>query len=162
MPHKVNGVQKEAKGMPLIVLDECHKCARGSLRKSAASMIAQLHNVSLGNSCACWTTQSPLACIHGTMVMTLKLEQSCMDPVVGAMMVLLINHMCIPLCTFACVNGVCSNCYRAKNLVNETGVPTTTGKAVEVLQAELPDAAVLYSSATGVSGTDAAVHACRF
>lgn len=43
-------------------------------------------------------------------------------------------------------------CHKAKNLVNETGIPTSTGKAVEVLQAEIPNAAVLYSSATGVSG----------
>jgi P-loop containing NTP hydrolase pore-1 len=42
-------------------------------------------------------------------------------------------------------------CHKAKNLLNESGVPSNMGKAVETLQAALPNAAVLYSSATGIS-----------
>lgn len=42
-------------------------------------------------------------------------------------------------------------CHKAKNLLNDQGNPTQTGFAVEYLQERVPDAAVLYSSATGIS-----------
>ena len=48
---------------------------------------------------------------------------------------------------------------QAKNLINSTGVPTLVGKAVEVLQKEVPNAAVLYSSATGISGAESVLEA---
>ena len=42
-------------------------------------------------------------------------------------------------------------CHKAKNLMNEAGNPTLTGVAVRHIQDKLPSAAVLYSSATGIS-----------
>lgn len=42
-------------------------------------------------------------------------------------------------------------CHKAKNLMNEQGNPTLTGVAVRHIQDKLPSAAVLYSSATGIS-----------
>lgn len=42
-------------------------------------------------------------------------------------------------------------CHKAKNLMNEQGNPTLTGVAVRHIQDKLPNAAVLYSSATGIS-----------
>lgn len=44
---------------------------------------------------------------------------------------------------------VLDECHKAKNLVGEKGTSTETGLAVEALQKALPDAHVLYSSATG-------------
>lgn len=46
---------------------------------------------------------------------------------------------------------VLDECHKAKNLLNEQGLPTQTGFAVEYIQERVPDAAVLYSSATGIS-----------
>jgi hypothetical protein len=46
---------------------------------------------------------------------------------------------------------VLDECHKAKNLITDTGVPTLCGKAVEFLQRKCPNAAVLYSSATGIS-----------
>ena len=40
---------------------------------------------------------------------------------------------------------------QAKNLIDSSGVPTLVAKAVEVLQEEVPNAAVLYCT-TGISG----------
>lgn len=45
---------------------------------------------------------------------------------------------------------VLDECHKAKNLLDpKTGIPTITGKAVHYLQQRVPNAAVLYSSATG-------------
>lgn len=46
---------------------------------------------------------------------------------------------------------VLDECHKAKNLINDQGVPTLCGVAVEHLQQRCPNAAVLYSSATGIS-----------
>ena len=42
-------------------------------------------------------------------------------------------------------------CHKAKNLMNEAGNPTLTGIAVRHIQDKIPSAAVVYSSATGIS-----------
>ena len=46
---------------------------------------------------------------------------------------------------------VFDECHKAKNLINESGQPTKTGLAVVALQDALPEARVLYCSATGAS-----------
>jgi hypothetical protein len=46
---------------------------------------------------------------------------------------------------------VLDECHKAKNLMNEQGSPTLTGVAVKHIQDMIPNAAVLYSSATGIS-----------
>ena len=46
---------------------------------------------------------------------------------------------------------VFDECHRAKNLVNESGMPTKTALAVVALQRAIPDARVMYCSATGAS-----------
>ena len=46
---------------------------------------------------------------------------------------------------------VFDECHRAKNLVNESGMPTKTALAVVALQRAIPDARVVYCSATGAS-----------
>lgn len=46
---------------------------------------------------------------------------------------------------------VLDECHKAKNLLNDHGLPTQTGFAVEYIQELCPNAAVLYSSATGIS-----------
>ena len=46
---------------------------------------------------------------------------------------------------------VFDECHRAKNLVNESGMPTKTALAVVALQRAVPDARVVYCSATGAS-----------
>jgi P-loop containing NTP hydrolase pore-1 len=48
----------------------------------------------------------------------------------------------------------------AKNLDNKQGALSRMGKAVEVLQEQLPNAAVHYSSATGISEPRNMVRAC--
>jgi P-loop containing NTP hydrolase pore-1 len=46
----------------------------------------------------------------------------------------------------------CMQCHKAKNLIPESGAqPTRTGNAVLELQEKLPDARVVYCSATGAS-----------
>lgn len=48
---------------------------------------------------------------------------------------------------------VFDECHRAKNLVPTTGSkPTKTGKVVMELQQALPNARIIYASATGASG----------
>ena len=47
---------------------------------------------------------------------------------------------------------VFDECHRAKNLVNESGMPTKTALAVVALQRAIPDASVVYCSATGGLG----------
>jgi P-loop containing NTP hydrolase pore-1 len=46
---------------------------------------------------------------------------------------------------------VLDECHKAKNLMTDSGTTTVTGVAVKHLQDSLPEAAVLYSSATGMS-----------
>eukprot|EP00892_Ulva_mutabilis_P012185 jgi/Ulvmu1/9339/UM050_0089.1 len=46
---------------------------------------------------------------------------------------------------------VLDECHKAKNLISDTGLPTLVGFAVMHLQQRVPGAAVLYSSATGIS-----------
>jgi hypothetical protein len=46
---------------------------------------------------------------------------------------------------------VLDECHRAKNLVSKAGASTKTGLAIHALQNALPNARVLYSSATGAS-----------
>lgn len=46
---------------------------------------------------------------------------------------------------------ILDECHKAKNLLNDQGQPTQTGFAVEYIQERVPDAAVMYSSATGIS-----------
>eukprot|EP00873_Tetraselmis_striata_P036348 jgi/Tetstr1/456612/TSEL_043315.t1 len=46
---------------------------------------------------------------------------------------------------------VLDECHKAKNLINPTGDPTMTGMAVVALQDALPNAKVVYSSATGAT-----------
>lgn len=46
---------------------------------------------------------------------------------------------------------VLDECHKAKNLLSASGKPTLTGFAVMHLQKRCPGAAVLYSSATGIS-----------
>ncbi|GFR48198.1 hypothetical protein Agub_g10015, partial [Astrephomene gubernaculifera] len=49
---------------------------------------------------------------------------------------------------------VFDECHKAKNLLDAAGYSSQTGLAVEALQHQLPDARVLYSSATGASEPD--------
>lgn len=46
---------------------------------------------------------------------------------------------------------VLDECHKAKNLLSDTGTPTLVGFAVTHMQKLLPEACVLYSSATGIS-----------
>jgi hypothetical protein len=46
---------------------------------------------------------------------------------------------------------VFDECHKAKNLINSAGEPTKTALAVVAIQEALPDARVLYCSATGAS-----------
>ena len=52
---------------------------------------------------------------------------------------------------------VFDECHRAKNLVNESGMPTKTALAV-ALQRAIPDARVVYCSATGARTQEPGVH----
>lgn len=46
---------------------------------------------------------------------------------------------------------ILDECHKAKNLLSDTGTPTLVGFAVMHMQKVLPEACVLYSSATGIS-----------
>lgn len=47
---------------------------------------------------------------------------------------------------------ILDECHRAKNLMPIGGKPTKTGRAVLELQKALPNARIVYASATGATG----------
>ena len=68
---------------------------------------------------------------------------------------LVITHLLIQIIPFQEYDGVIilDECHRAKNLVPTTGAkPTKTGRMVLELQKALPNARVVYASATGATG----------